>query len=326
MNDNNIAAANKPVIPAVLLAPAPNHAAPVFPKVLSVIRKGETFTGSVKRISAEIVLPNGQSAFKTLEVTDFIGSSTPTPMTVSVTTPRAWSINQKFDFMTDLINMVIEKVTCSLIITGSGGLGKTSSVVRALREANLVEGEEDGYIMLKGYSTPRGFYEFLYRNNGKLIVVDDCDSVFDTETGVNILKGALDSFDTRTVCWQSRETARDSEEDAVPNRFEFTGRVIFISNRTQDDVPQALRSRSMNIDLTMTLVERVDRIQFLMPAIAEREGVTANQAADVMDLLIENKNAIRDLNIRTAVMAIRIRKTAHVDSWRDLALFQLTHN
>ena len=293
-----------------------------LPKNLTFQRSGQTLSGLVTRISAEVALPDGRRVFKTLSEEDLC-TSEPSQATVNVTTPR-WSINQKFDFMANLIHMVIDEVTCSLIITGSGGLGKTSSVMKALKSASLMEG--DGFVLLKGYSTPRGFYEFLYRNNGKLIVVDDCDSVFDTETGVNILKGALDSFDARTICWQSRETSRDNDEDAVPNKFEFTGRVIFISNRTQEDVPQALRSRSMNIDLTMSIAERLDRIAFLLPNIASREGVTMSQAQEAYDVIVENQSLIRDINIRTMVMTLRVRKTAHIDSWKDLAVFQLINN
>jgi hypothetical protein len=295
-----------------------------LPKNLTFSRSGQTISGPVTRISAEVSLPDGRRVFKTLTDEDLCPSEPSlTPANISCTTPK-WTINQKFDFMSNLIRMIIDEVTCSLVITGSGGLGKTSSVMKALKAASLFE--DDGFVLLKGYSTPRGFYEYLYRNNGKLIVVDDCDSVFDTETGINILKGALDSFDSRTVCWQSRETSRDSEEDAIPNKFEFTGRIIFISNRSQDDVPQPIRSRSMNIDLTMDVKERLDRIAFLLPNLASREGLTMEQAQEAYDLVVANKSLIRDINIRTMVMTLRVRKTAQVDGWKDLAVFQLVNN
>ena len=291
-----------------------------LPKNLTVTRDGQTFNGLVTRISAEIALPTGKRVFKTLSDEDLCPNE-PTQASVEITTPQ-WSINQKFDFMASLIRMVIDNVTCSLVITGSGGLGKTSSVFRALKEAGL--NKDADFTLLKGYSTPRGFYEFLYRHNGELIIVDDCDSVFDTETGVNILKGALDSFDDRSVCWQARESNR--VEDSVPAKFEFTGRIIFISNRSQEDVPQPIRSRSMNIDLTMNVAERLDRIAFLLPNLASREGLTMAQAQEAYDLVEANKAIIRDINIRTMVMTLRVRKTAHIDNWANLALFQLINN
>ena len=39
-----------------------------------------------------------------------------------------FTINQKFDFLTDLTSMVVNDITPSLIVTGEGGLGKTHSV------------------------------------------------------------------------------------------------------------------------------------------------------------------------------------------------------
>lgn len=294
-----------------------------LPKNLTVTRDGQSLTGIVTRISAEIALPTGKRVFKTLTDEDICPTEPATVAAVGITTPR-WTINQKFDFMANLIRMVIDNVTCSLVITGSGGLGKTSSVMRALKEAGMTEGS--GFTTLKGYSTPRGFYEFLYRHNGELIVIDDCDSVFDTEVGVNILKGALDSFDARTVCWQGRETSGDNEENSIPKKFDFTGRIIFISNRTQDDVPQPIRSRSMNIDLTMNIDERLERISYLLPVLASREGLLMSQAQEAFDLITTNKALIRDINIRTMVMTLRVRKTAHADSWKDLAVFQLINN
>jgi hypothetical protein len=306
------------------LAPYPmsnNQNQVKLPKNLSFSRGGQNLSGIVTRISAEVCLPDGKRVFRTMTDEDLVNTSPAAQ--VNVTTPKSWTIVQKFDFMADMIKMIIDGVTCSLLITGSGGLGKSFSVLKGLKNAGL--SENDGYVMLKGYSTPRGFYEYLYRNNGKLIVVDDCDSVFETDNGINILKAALDSYDTRTISWQSRETRSDDDEDAVPKSFEFTGRVIFISNLTQEEVPQPIRSRSMNIDLTMNLTDRVDRISSLLPALAAREGLTLAQGQEVMALIVANKDVVRDLNIRTAVMTLRVRKTA-VGNWQDLALFQLIHN
>lgn len=288
-----------------------------LPKQLTFNRGGQTLSGKVLRVNAEIMLDDGRRVFRNLTESDMAAGTEPAH--VEMTTP-SWTVNQKFDFMASLIRMVIDEVTCSLVITGSGGLGKTSAVLKALKEANL---RDDQYTVLKGYTTPKGFYEFLYRNNGQLIIVDDCDSVFDTDTGINILKGALDSYDTRTICWASREMSRG--EDDVPSSFEFTGRIIFISNLTQEDIPQPIRSRSLNIDLTMNTSERIERIEHLLPALASSEGVGIGMAREAFELLKENKSRVRDINIRTMVMTLRVRKTAGID-WKGLALFQLIHN
>jgi len=304
-----------------------------LPKNLKFTRSGQQLSGIVTRISAEVQLQDGRRVFKTLTDEDLcptepaLAPTDDSQAQVMVETPT-WTIMQKFDFMANLIRMVIDDVTCSLVITGSGGLGKTSSVFEALKRASLTADRD--FVVLKGYTTPRGFYEYLYRNNGRLIIVDDCDAVFKTQTGVNILKAALDSFEDRTVSWQSRERAASSEDeegdDSVPNSFEFSGRIIFISNLSHDDVPQPVRSRSMNIDLTMNVQERLDRINYLMPVLASNEEVTMDQAKECFDLIVANQSLIKDINIRTAIMTLRIRKTNSDVIWKDMATFQLLHN
>ena len=138
-----------------------------------------------------------------------------------------FTINQRFEFLGNLTQMVIGGVTPSLIIVGEGGLGKTHSVTQTIK-ANDVE--EDCYIFLKGYSTARGLYNTLYDNNGKLIIFDDCDSVLEDKVAINILKSALDSYERRTISWM----AKMNKSDEYPQQFDFTGRIIFISNKSKE--------------------------------------------------------------------------------------------
>ena len=109
-----------------------------------------------------------------------------------------FNINQKFDFLKNLTQMVITGITPSLIIVGEGGLGKTHSVKSTIIDANI---PETNYTFIKGYSTARGLYNTLYDHNGKIIIFDDCDSVLDDKVAINILKSALDSYDSREISW-----------------------------------------------------------------------------------------------------------------------------
>ena len=135
-----------------------------------------------------------------------------------------FNINQKFDFLKNLTQMVINGITPSLIIVGEGGLGKTHSVKSTIIDANI---PETNYTFIKGYSTARGLYNTLYDHNGKIIIFDDCDSVLDDKVAINILKSALDSYDSREISWLTKM----AKSDEYPNKFEFTGQIIFISNK-----------------------------------------------------------------------------------------------
>ena len=85
--------------------------------------------------------------------------------------------------------MVASGIQPSAVISGSGGLGKSHSVRKALLESGLIDftssiagddapiNRNKGFIVVKGYSTARGLFRTLYENNDGVIVFDDCDSV-----------------------------------------------------------------------------------------------------------------------------------------------------
>jgi hypothetical protein len=135
-----------------------------------------------------------------------------------------FDINKRFTFLNQLTGLVVDGVSPSLIVTGEGGLGKTHSVMQVVNDKGL---EKSEYVVFKGYSTARGLYNSLYDNNGKVIIFDDCDSILEDRVAVNILKSALDSYEKRTISWM----ARMSRGDDYPQQFDFTGQIIFISNK-----------------------------------------------------------------------------------------------
>ena len=177
-----------------------------------------------------------------------------------------FNINQRFDFLKDLTSMVVCGVTPSLIVTGEGGLGKTHTVTSTIQEGNV---EPSEWISFKGYSTPRGLYNTLFDHNGKLIIFDDCDSVLEDKVALNILKSALDSYETRTISWM----AKMNKNDEYPQQFDFTGRIIFISNKSKESMNDAILSRSLTVDLTMTPSEKIVRMKHILPNILPTSAI-----------------------------------------------------
>jgi len=243
-----------------------------------------------------------------------------TPGEVHVNTPR-WDVNQKFDFLGKLVHLVITEVNPSCVILGDGGLGKTYTVKQQLAKAGFKEGID--FEFFSGTATAAGLYRLLYENNGKLIVFDDCDAVLKDPTAVNVLKAALDSFEVRKVSWIS-----SLRVDGLPQSFEFTGRVIFISNLDMSRIPEPIVSRSISIDLTMNAEEKLGRMEALLPTL--ETNVALVEKEEVLALLKEHRAEIKNLNLRTLLKAIRIRKAygTQVDAkgeliWRELALFAI---
>ena len=241
-----------------------------------------------------------------------------------------FDINTRFDFVEKLVNMVASGVQASAVITGEGGLGKTYTVRKTLEKAGLEdmtalleEAEEgdvidNGYITIKGFSTAKGLYRTLYENNGKIVMFDDCDSILKDPVALNILKGALDSYDKRYISWNSEM----KESDDLPRSFEFTGQIIFISNMDQDKIDQAVRSRSMMIDLSMTEDQKIDRMEHIALNDEFLPEYDAEIKTDALNLLREIKDDVKEISLRTLIAVSKIRDSN--TDWKDLATYMLT--
>jgi hypothetical protein len=231
-----------------------------------------------------------------------------------------FTVAERFEFIENFTKMVARGIIPSLVVTGSGGLGKTHTVTETLKKMGLKDdhGEVEGdFIFISGYSTPRNLYTTLFNNNGKIVVFDDTDSVFKDPIGANILKAALDSKERRVISWGA-----ESKDDSVPSRFEFFGKVIFISNLTIEKFPQAILSRSMLADLTLNTEEKLERISQVFKADNKFEADDKNA---VIKFLQENHSKIKDLNIRSAYNAIKM-KLALGENWERMCLYSLTLN
>jgi hypothetical protein len=223
-----------------------------------------------------------------------------------------FNINQRFIFLQDLTSMVVMGNTPSLIVTGEGGLGKTHTVTSTIHDMNLDESE---WVSFKGYSTARGLYNTLFDHNGKLIVFDDCDSVLEDKVALNILKSALDSYETRQITWM----AKMNKSDEYPNQFNFTGRIIFISNKDRQKIDGAILSRSLTVDLSMTPQEKIERMSFILPRILP--DFPMDTKLDALNFLDKNKEKAQ-LNLRTLIMVSKIRRQ-FTESWQDLATYMI---
>ena len=223
-----------------------------------------------------------------------------------------FEINKRFGFLGDLAKMVIMGVSPSLLVLGEGGLGKSYSIKNALVDCGM---EEHEYVFFKGYSTARGLYNSLYDNNGKVIVFDDCDSVLEDKVAINILKSALDSYDEREITWLSK--MNKSEE--YPNKFKFNGRIIFISNKKKSSLDQAVLSRSLVVDLSMTPDDKIQRMRHILSAILPEYSMNVKLSA--IDFLEEVKDKT-ELNMRTLIMVTKIIDT-FPDRWKEMVSYMV---
>ena len=211
--------------------------------------------------------------------------------------------SEMFKNIERLTKMVGRGLQPSLVITGGAGMGKTHIVKSTLEEMGLKESYD--FVHFKGRATAAGLFVTLYENNDKIIVLDDCDSVFRDDDAVNILKGALDSYDTRKISYISTKLLKDEFGGEVPRHFEFTGRIIFISNINQSKLDEAIRSRSFVADVDLTTEQMFERIEQLIPKMESRVPHAAKEQA--LELMKElDKEYEIEINLRSFIKAARI--------------------
>ena len=77
-----------------------------------------------------------------------------------------------------------------ILLTGKGGIGKTNTLKRVLKNKNMVLNRD--YVWAgSGNSTADSVYQLMYEYNGKLIVFDDSPNLFDGDYRVSMWKSAL---------------------------------------------------------------------------------------------------------------------------------------
>lgn len=243
-----------------------------------------------------------------------------------------FSINDRFEFVTEMVTMLARGEQASVIITGPGGLGKSFTVIKSLdssgfKDISVLDDLPVGFVLnggrtyrvVKGYSTAKGLYRTLYENREGVIVFDDCDSVLNDAVSLNILKAALDSYDKRIISWRA-----DIRDEDLPTSFLFNGRVVFISNRPSNAIDQAIISRSLAVDLSMTMQQKVDRMRWLLTQDDFMPEFELEYKIDAIDLIESLVDSVQELSLRSLIQVTKIRK-ANTPRWRDLAEYVLTN-
>jgi len=232
---------------------------------------------------------------------------------VPVTSAGSPTIAEKFQSLEKFVKVVASRHSNGLFLSGPGGTGKTHTVMQVVRNEGLIEGTD--YVVCKGYTTPAGLYNFLKDNSNKLVIFDDCDAVFKDITAQNILKAVLDTYPTRRVSWN---TSVDMEP------FDFTGRIIFISNLDVEQVKsphiQAIMTRVLNMNVGSSREDVIARIEMLIPEIcASLDEDTQQEIAEFLNAHADHwaKPSLRILvHVNSLVQWARTNN----EDWKTLAL------
>lgn len=245
-----------------------------------------------------------------------------------------FNINERFDFIANFVTMVADKIQPSLIVTGPGGLGKSTVVNKTLHaegyvDVSNIENFAAGTVLpvkhyrsVKGFSTPKALFRLLYENKDSILVFDDCDNILLDAVSTNLLKGALDSSDERIISWNA-ESRRGDDAEQLPRSFRFTGGVIFISNLNKEKFPQALMDRSIGVDVSMTLDQKIQRITKIAHDADFMPDASIEVKMLALEMINKYKTVTRDMSMRSLIKVVRIGQKYTDEKFENLTKYAL---
>lgn len=229
----------------------------------------------------------------------------------------------RFQILENMTNAIAAGDMRAMIVQGPPGVGKSHGVNKVLERVDLMERlkatYEPRFEIVKGTVSSLGLYAKLYKyaDEKKVLVFDDCDGVLMDELSLNILKGALDSSDKRTICWNT--DSRMLKAEGIPNTFDFKGAVIFITNVKFEYVRskklrshlEALESRCHYIDLQMdTNREKILRIkQIVGEGMIDEKCPDPAVRASIIQYVEDNQNKLRELSLRMVLKIADLHKS-----------------
>ena len=264
-----------------------------------------------------------------------------------------------FEDIKTLTKFVAQGGSKSLIVCGMGGIGKTYEVTSTLRK---IYGEPgDKYTYHSGAKiSPRSFYSAVFRERDMLQVWDEADSILKQDDTIMMLKPALDTSGkpameyvtntlpmtgkneaeirdycaqcdaTDTLVYTNNPNKLKDGEMVFPSKFYFDGQMIFISNMRATEIEDAIKSRSIFLDVYLSATDVMNRMKTIMKAqYPDETDESLNEFFNTMGASVPDEGPVtymtpelarrnKPLTIRSLVLGMALKK-AGVEAWERIA-------
>jgi len=166
------------------------------------------------------------------------------------------SLGRKFDLVRDHVTAVSKGFKTALFLYGSGGIGKSYTVLDQLRRLDVL------HVLWNTRMTAKGLFLGLKHAPDAVHVLEDMERITKDPDAQGVLRSALwaQPGHERVVTWT---TATDG-----PQRYVFSGGLILLSNRKLCDLPE-LRALATRIEVHMLDVNDAE-LTALMRDLASR--------------------------------------------------------
>lgn len=205
--------------------------------------------------------------------------------------------NKKYLLLDESLRAISNKHINILTLIGQCGEGKTFTTLKFLNDNNT------NYEYISSYSTPLSFYELLYTNRDKEIVVFDDIHNISNPIILAMLKASCWTSDNNERIVSYHSTSPILESHNLPSSFSFNAKVILILNKPVHDF-EPITNRGVKISFNFSFNEKLKIFQEIQEA--------ANIEQEVLDYVKTFCNeATQNLSIRTLVILSNLKRAKY---------------
>ncbi len=202
--------------------------------------------------------------------------------------------NNKYELLEVSLNAMKKGAFNLLVARGAPGMGKTHKVLDFVKKNKL------DYAYVKTYSTPLKFYELLYKNRDKdIIIFDDLSNIGDPKI-LGMLKSACWSVHSEGREINYHTTSKTFEKLNIPDNFKVKASIVLIFNGILSSF-EPIANRGVNIDFDFTFSEKLA----IFKKLEEEDEIDK----EIIEYVHKScSEATKNLSIRSLVILSGIKK------------------
>lgn len=213
-----------------------------------------------------------------------------------------------FDKLSKYLKYITEGNAKALIIYGPPGMSKTYTIRRTFYLAGLKPSTD--YVIEKGSTLGlASTYSLLFENRDRILVLDDFDTPLLNPDTVNLLKACTDTYGRRIISLPREKVFETGQAtgSAVPNKFEFRGKLIIVTNLDRSRIDTALLSRAPGIEVNFSSEEVLKSLKLLLDYISP--SISKDIKLEVYNYILSvyQKNPSITVNFRSFQSAVDAR-------------------
>lgn len=210
----------------------------------------------------------------------------------------------------------------AIIICGPPGTSKTHMIRRTFYFNKLRPG--DDYIIERGATLGLiDVFSLLYRMRDSILVLDDFDTPLQSPDTINFLKSITDSYKRRVLSMPRAGTSSQDNKEAVldiPQKFEYSGKLIMVTNLNRKDLDTALVSRCPSIEINFSTDRMIKIITKMMKYI--HPDISQEIKEEVFNYILKlyKKNKNTSINFRSFQNSVSAR-IVNPEDWKSMVEF-----